>query len=104
MREFVPWPFTGDKFPLDLGAVVQRTVLDGIRPALLVAHFPNGAWAIGDGVDDPNVPGASIATHIWHAIRQNSSIEALTSLPPGHEARRRWPGDPWVIEKVEFED
>jgi len=91
MRQFVPWPFPGDRFPADLGAVVQRTVLDGVRPALVVARFPDGAWAIGGGVDDPNVPGASIATHIWHAIRQNSAIEALASLPPGHEARRRWP-------------
>lgn len=104
MFRFIPWPFPDDAFPSSLGAVIQRTVLDGVMPALVVAHLPDRDWAIGDGVDDPNLPGASIATHIWHAIRQNNSIEALATLPPGHEARRRSIGDPWVIEVVEFED
>jgi hypothetical protein len=97
----VAWPFPCHRFPSELGAVVQRTVLDGDRPALLVYHSTEGDWAIGDGLDDPNEPGASIATHIWHAIERNRSISALADLPPGHEATRRWPGDPWVVEPVE---
>jgi hypothetical protein len=91
-----PWPFEGGAFPKDLGAVVQQTVLDGSKPARLVVHTEGGGWAIGDGLNDPNLPGASIATHIWHAIERNSSVASLAGLPPGHEANRSEPGDPWV--------
>lgn len=97
----LPWPYPGGTFPHDLGAVVQLTVLEGLMPALLVVHFDDGSWAIGDGVNDPNEPDASVATHIWHAIDRNSSIAELASIPPGHQANRRWPGDPWVVTQAE---
>jgi hypothetical protein len=35
-------------------------------------HTQDGSWLIGDGVNDPNLSGASVATHIWHAISTNS--------------------------------
>jgi hypothetical protein len=95
-RDF-PWPFPGGAFPRELGAVVQRTVIDGSLPALLVLHALDGGWAIGDGINDPNLPGASVATHIWHAIERNTSIAGLANLPPGHEARRASLGEPWVV-------
>jgi hypothetical protein len=97
-RDF-PWPFHGGAFPRGLGAVVQRTVIDGSLPALLVLHALDGSWAIGDGMNDPNLPGASMATHIWHAIERNTSIAGLANLAPGHEARRASPGEPWVVTK-----
>lgn len=106
-REIVrhlPWPFPDGAFPRQLGAVVQVTVLDGEMPALLVVHGQDGDWLIGDGVNDPNLPGASVATHIWHAIERNSSIKSLADLPPGSQARRRWPGDRWIVSEAELLD
>jgi hypothetical protein len=104
MLRYVPWPFPEGVFPADLGAVVQRTVLEGSMPALLVEHDADGGWSIGDDVNDPNEPDACIATHIWHAIERNSSISDLASLPPGHAARRRWPGDPWSVMRIESDE
>lgn len=89
MFKELPFPFHDNEFPADLGAVVMRTVLDGQRPGLHVAHFPDGGgWAAGDGVGDPNEPGAVIATHIWHAIEKDSRIREVASLPPGQQANR----------------
>ena len=99
----LPWPFLGDEFPAALGAVVMTTVLDGSRPALHVAHFPDGSWAVGDG-DDPNRPGACVATHISHVLDRNSSVRALASMPPGHVADREAPGSDWILSAWDFED
>ena len=104
MARTLPWPFPGDEFPAALGAVIQRTVLDGTMPALVVGHSSHGDWYVGDGVSDPNELDAAIATHIAHVIEFNSSIRSLATLPPGHEATRRWPGDPWRHRRIELED
>lgn len=96
MIRFHEWPFPGGTFPDDLGAVVQRTVLDGHEPARLVIHAADNSWLVGDGLHDPNVPGAVVATHIWHVIERSSSVVSLADLPPGMQARRSDPGDEWV--------
>ena len=101
MFQRLPFPFEGGRFPAELGAVVQRTVLTGELPAREVIHTPDGSWAIGDGIHDPNTPGASVATHIAHVIALNSSIEGLASMPPGHIAQREGPGEPWRIARLE---
>ena len=101
MFQHLPFPFPDDHFPDSLGAVVQRTVLSGELPALEVVHTPDGSWAVGAGVNDPNLPGASIATQIWHAIATNSSIATLATLPPGHIARRPGPNKAWSITVLE---
>lgn len=98
----LPFPFERNEFPAELGAVVQQTVLQGDEPAREVIHADDGAWLIGDGVNDPNLPGASRATHIWHAIQRNSSIAQLATMPPGHIALRSGPGDPWRITRHEW--
>jgi hypothetical protein len=95
MFQHLPFPFDRDEFPELLGAVIQRTVLDGSEPAREVIHAPDGSWLIGDGVNDPNLPGASVATHVWHAIDRNSSLRSLASMTPGHIARRDGPGREW---------
>ena len=97
MFQHLPFPFDGDEFPAALGAVIQRTVLDGVEPAREVIHAPDGSWLVGDGVNDPNLPGVSVATHIWHAIERNSSLRSLASMPPGHIAKRDGPGRDWQI-------
>jgi len=97
IRRRVPFPFEGDEFPADLGAVVQVTVLDGSEPARVVGHTDEGAWYVGDGVHDPNAPGAVVATHLWHVVERNSSLRRLATLAPGQRAERVGPGSPWVV-------
>src|ERR1700754_4714287 len=97
MFQHLQFPFEDQRFPSSLGALVQKTVLSGEQPAREVIHAPDGSWLIGDGVNDPNLPGASIATHIPHAIETNSSIAQLATMSPGHIAQRSGPGDPWRI-------
>lgn len=100
----LPWPFRGGEFPDDLGAVVECTVLDGRLPALVVAHAPDGDWMVGDGVNDPNEPGASVATHIRHVLALDPSLGALASLPPGRRADRESAAHPWVVSDFVYEE
>jgi hypothetical protein len=104
MSRYLPFPFEGDRFPDALGAVVQRTVLEGEQPAREVVHFSAGSWAVGDGVNDPNISGSSVATHIAHAIERNSSIARLATMPPGHVAERSGPDDAWTISLLDESD
>jgi hypothetical protein len=90
-------PFPDGVFPLELGAVVQQTVLDGSMPALEVIHTNENSWLVGDGVNDPNEPGACVVACIWHVIEHNSSVASLASLPVGHVATRSGRGQPWDI-------
>lgn len=103
MRRHLPWPFPGGEFPIELGAVVQRTVLEGELPALMVAHAADGSWMVGDGVNDPNQPGASIATHLHHVIDRDPSLAELASLPPGKRADRDSPRYAWTVSDFEYE-
>ncbi|WP_395690682.1 hypothetical protein [Nocardioides sp.] len=93
----LPFPYEGGRFPANLGALVQRTVLTGELPAREVVHTSDGSWAIGDGVNDPNLPGASVISHISHVVTMNSSVAALATMPPGHIAEREAAGGPWEI-------
>jgi len=93
----LPFPFDGGEFPATLGAVVQATVLSGEQPVREVVHASDGSWLVGDGVNDPNEPGAVGVTHIWHAIRLNPSMTELATMSPGHIATRTGPGDRWII-------
>ena len=97
MFQHLPFPFPGGCFPDNLGAVVQKSVLSGEKPAREVVHTRDGSWLVGDGVDDPNASDVSIATHILHALERNSSIAELATMEPGHIAERSGPGDPWRI-------
>lgn len=91
----MPWPFPGDTFPQDLGAVVMSSVLSGNAPALQVVHFEDGYWGIADGIRDPN-KGLE-PTHIWHVIGMDRTLAELATLPPGHQADRNSVDEPWVI-------
>ena len=93
----LPFPFPGGRFPADLGAVVHRTVLAGDQPARIVVHTSEGDWLVADGINDPNEPGASVATHLAHVIERNASIADLATLEPGQVAERSEPGQPWSI-------
>jgi hypothetical protein len=97
MFRHLPYPYESNEFPAQLAAVVQRTVLDGVEPAREVAHWSDGSWTVADGVSDPNLPGAAVATHIAHAVARNSSLAALAAMQPGRIAQRAGPDDPWRI-------
>lgn len=99
MFRHLPFPFDGDVFPPNLGAVIQLTVLNGDEPAREVVHAEDGSWLIGDGINDPNERGAVVASHMVHAVERNSSIAELAVMPPGHTATRSGPGASWVIER-----
>jgi hypothetical protein len=43
MFQRLPFPFDADEFPAALGAVIQRTVLEGSEPAREVIHTPDGS-------------------------------------------------------------
>jgi hypothetical protein len=81
MFQHVDWTFPDGQFPARLGAVVQQTVLSGDMPALVVLHAEDGSWAVGDGVNDPKLPGASVATHMAHALALNSSVPGWRTFP-----------------------
>ena len=104
MFRHLPFPFENGEFPSSLGAVIQRTVLNGDEPAREVIHADDGSWLVGDGVNDTNVPGAIVASHMRHAVERNSSIAELAGMPPGHIATRSGPGSPWVIERHVWPD
>jgi hypothetical protein len=91
----IPWPFLECSFPRNLGAVVQRTVLSGELPVRLVVHDDENDWCVGDDVNDPNVPGASVVVHMAHVLGRDSSVSELASLPPGWAAMRDGPEQPW---------
>jgi hypothetical protein len=99
MRRHVDFPFPDDRFPGELGAVIQRTVLEGRLPARYVAHADDNSWMVGDDVNDPNVDGASCAAHIRHVVDLDPTLEALATLAPGFQARRSGQ-EPWVIEPL----
>jgi hypothetical protein len=98
MVQRVPFPFADGSFPSELGAVVQVSVLTGEQPAREVVHTSDGSWAVADRVGDPNLPGASVATHISHAVQRDPAIAELATMPPGHLAHRSGPDAPWSID------
>ncbi len=104
MFQHLPFPFEDGHFSARLGAVVQVTVLDGKEPVLLVAHPADNSWLVGDGLNDTNLPGAAVATHMSHVLAQDPSVAELAGLPLGQQAARPTPGEPWVVTNFEWLD
>jgi hypothetical protein len=102
MERYVDFPFPEGRFPTALGAVIQRTVLDGWLPARYVAHTLENDWIIGDQVNDPNLDGASVAAHIRHVVDSDPTLEPLATLEPAFQARRNSWDEPWTIEPLEW--
>ena len=98
----LPFPFPGDRFPHNLGAAVQRTVADRIKPARMVAHTEDGSWLVADGVNDPNVEGACIIAALVHLVVDDPTIGELTTLEPGTHAWRDGRGDAWHERRVGY--
>jgi hypothetical protein len=100
----LPFPFPDGRFPANLGAVIQQTVLDGTEPARTVIHSDDGSWLVGDGINDPNLPGAVAVAAIGHVVEQDRSLAELAMLPPGCVAERDSTDDPWHISLHEWAD
>ncbi|GAA3143041.1 hypothetical protein GCM10010466_37520 [Planomonospora alba] len=100
----MPFPFPGGRFPPELGAVVQRTVVSGELPALIVIHDDENDWLIGDGITDASDPTASIIKHIHHVVEMDPSVEETATLPCGYAAQRASQSAPWVITPWSYPD
>jgi len=104
MFQHLPFPFKDGRFPPQLGAVVQTAVINGKEPARSVIHTDDNSWLVGDGINDPNLPGAAVAFHMHHVLQTDPSLDELAGLPLGHIATRGGPGRPWSITKHEWPD
>ena len=87
-----------------VGGVVQRTIINGELPALIVVHDDEGDWLIGDGVNDPNEDGACGIYHLSHVVSLDSSLAEVMKIPIGYAARRESVTDPWRISVWEYDD
>jgi len=104
MFRHLPFPFQDGRFPPQLGAGVQRTVADGREPAREVIHTNDNSWLIGDGIGDPNLPGASTVLHLQHLLLADPTLEELAFLPLGQMATRDGLGGPWAVTKHKWRD
>lgn len=100
----VPFPFPEGLFPSQLGVVVQRTVADGDEPAREVIHTEDNSWLVGDGIWDPNLPGAATVLHMHHLLEADPTLYELASLPLGHVATRDGRQGAWAIARHEWPD
>ncbi len=91
-------------FPAKLGAVVQLTVMDGTEPVRLVIHDDQGDWLIGDGVNDPNLPGACKVICLNCVTAAHPTIAALAGMPRGQMAERASVDAPWQISHHSYDD
>jgi hypothetical protein len=69
-----------------------------------VIHDDEGYWLICDGVNDPNVPGASGLFNIDHLASIDPSIADTAALPIGFVARRSSPQSSWTFSEFSYED
>jgi hypothetical protein len=91
----VEFPFVGGAFPSDLGGFISVTVLERTAPVLYVAHNHDNSWVLTDAQGDPNDEGALAVACVWDAMKHDSSLFAIASLPVGWEAVRDKPGEEW---------
>ncbi|MFG2722583.1 hypothetical protein ACGFW5_30450 [Streptomyces sp. NPDC048416] len=96
----VSFPFESDRFPPELGAVVQRSIVKGEKPARVVIHDDENDWLVSDGIGDPN--GDSVLFHIAHLADRDPAIAELASLPIGYVAFRSSVRESWQIDRFEY--
>lgn len=88
MRE---WPF---EEPENVATLTTRQVLEGGEPILHVFHYgDDGMWQFSsaEAFDDADARIVSLR----QVFDLDPSIGDLAGLPPGWEASRRAPGEPW---------
>jgi hypothetical protein len=77
-------------------------VLAGQEPARVVIHDEDNDWLVGDGANDPNLPGASVVACISHVADADPTVAELAALPVGHIAERDEPVRPWTVSLHEW--
>jgi hypothetical protein len=88
----------------EVAGVVQRTIVNGEMPALVVVHDDDGDWLIGDGVNDPNEDGACGIFHLGHIVSMDPTLAEVMNLPIGYSAMRETASSVWEISRWEYED
>ncbi|MGW7824514.1 hypothetical protein ACWGLF_42050 [Streptomyces puniciscabiei] len=88
----------------DAAGVVQRTIINGELPALIVVHDDEGDWLIGDGVNDPNEDEACGIYHLSHVLRLDGSVAEALTIPIGYAATRESVSAPWEVAPWEYKD
>ena len=66
----------------------------------MVIHTDDGSWLVGDGVKDPNLPGAVVVSGMIHVVEQDPSLAELAALPPGRIAEHDCPDDVGHIDEL----
>jgi hypothetical protein len=91
-------------FPPRMGVIAQRTILDGKEPARSVVNDAEGDWAVLDGINDPNEPGACVLVRMSVLTDADPSLLALAAMERGTEAWREGPDAPWTFEPHAYAD
>lgn len=87
------WPF--DQAP-NVAAITNAAVLSG-APILLVVHYSDDdSWAFLDGGPFDVSEGRLVG--MGEALCLDSSLAAISDLPPGWVARRSYRGGEWTRE------
>ncbi len=85
------WPFAD---PPDTAVVTVRRIMEQGYPILLVIHGADeDGWRFLDGNDVTEAN--ALVVSLFHIVAHDASLRGLTSLPPGWEARRSDPSQPW---------
>jgi len=95
-----PWPFS---VPENTTAFALQDILEKKAPILLVFHDAEGDWQFLDGREDPDAYGAVVGC-LRHFYDLDPSIGELADLPPGWQAWREAPDQPWQREETPDEE
>lgn len=92
-------------FPEDVGTITCRCVVERGAPVLFVSHAGND-WQMycsdknHDFEDEAAMQRDLVVVHIAHLVRQDSTLDELSSLPEDWGAERSAVGKAWTT----FED
>ena len=79
--------------------LAERSKADVTR---LVVHDAEGDWLVSDDVNDPN--GNAVLVCMEHLVAADGTIAELAAMPPGTEAWRPNPGEPWPLRQHTYAD
>lgn len=89
--------------PIDIAALVVPEIANGQKDVLLVVHD----FGVGDGLggwlflDGPDTAGrAPIGMATVDLLSADPTLEEVTNLPVGWQARREARGKPWTRERL----
>ena len=94
----LPFPFEGDSFPAQLGAVVENRVASGEEPARVVLHDDDNEWVVlaSQSAD----PSDCCVHHVVHLVERDPSLAEAVPPPIGQMASRGSVDQPWVVSQI----